>query len=297
MRASASYACDQLCFAIRPIDFPDAFDLLRQLLRNTNETPQIRRAAASGLEKLARRGYFSEEMLYDFLLGAQDRDLKVARSCILGLMRYEQDAAFEDLILLLQKFDRLQRKIVCNVYENQPTKTGLQLIAWLIENDKRSNITIESIHSLGKGLKIALNAKLDWLDDFVGDSQHIRNVSLQLLNFLNNELPQVVCGSLLALCEIFRIQKAKKVETLEALSKDILARTRSQLNHPEYRVQATACITLGFIGSSSDIALLSNLQSHSDSQMVRDTAAKNIDNIQRHLSKNIKKKIHKKSST
>jgi HEAT repeat protein len=270
MRASAAFACDQLCSAIDEPDLGAAADMLQKWLRNAKEIPQVRRPASSGLVKIARRGYATEAMIRDLLSGAQDRDPKVARNCLFALTTLLQPRLVDDLIVLMEHFDGRQRKLVCEVGAIAPTVASTTLVLWVLENEKRVDVLLASLFAIQKICDKIQTSRLVGFPDYVRDLELFRRLGKRCVDLLGHESAVVVSSSIAGLQQLVGLSPFVK-GPLNSVREQTKLHARSLSSSSDPDVRATACSTLGALGSEEEIVLLERLQDTEQSEKVLKT--------------------------
>jgi HEAT repeat protein len=260
MRNTAAYSCWLLSSVLDNSDIPKASELFLQLLCNKGDSV-VRLHSASGLEELSRRGYLLDEVINELLRWIpRESELKVAASCILALMWSEKEEIFEELLSLLQRFNKQRRKMVCKIVYNHPTKIGVKLVLWLIDNDtdpKIVNAVLSTIQEVYRKFReISYPQKLT---HFLLNSKFLFRLIQKCTAFLNHEMSDVISTSLYTLNQLYYyyFPQIRKRSNFRRLHKHIASQVRTLLHtNTDLKVKKFACIILGNIGEERDIRLL-----------------------------------------
>ena len=277
MRGSAMFACDKLCLVIEESKFSKIVEFLRQKLRDKNE--KVRRPASMGFEKLARRGYFSKDILPDLFEGTQDSDPVVAQNCLLTLTHFQNEAIFNELTQLIGKFDSQQRKSMAYFIAKNPTKMGIHLFQCLLNNDEDVILTILS------AITEASQKAFEKNRNYMNDADILRSLVQCCLEFSKHREAKIVVTSQYAIQRLIELLQSTNINLFQKIRKKIAEQVRKLLNHTDEQVQAVASFTLKYIGIKSDISLLESLRNQSESEKVRNAAMNSIKHIKRRFKK------------
>lgn len=271
MRSSAAFACSRLCQVIDESEFNEAAKFFRQRLLDANEIPTVRRPSSGGLQVLARRGYFTKDLRNDLFQGAQDRDLRTALSCILALMRFTPSEVLEEVTIMIREFDRPNRKAVCGLVQNQPTRIGLMLILWILENDSHLDVLVGALFAVQESCDKAMGWRQYDAPDYIYDSGLLNSLVERCLILSQSETSVVVTsalGSIQQLCRL--LLHRRKLDDL--ILEKVHAVTLVLLHSMDEKIQASACSLLGVIGDRTDIIVLVQLRDRTHSKKVRESA-------------------------
>jgi len=282
LRGSAAFACSKLCKVIDVSEFINASEFLQERLRDENEIPQVRRPAADGLQVLARRGHFSESLRRDLLQGTRHSDTAIATCCILALMRFQEKRILEDISLVIQEFDRQNRKVFCEVVRDEPTKLGMILLLWLLENDSRPDVITTALSAVGQACMKALNWRKDGSPNYVDDPQLLTSLIECCLTLLQNEIRQIVSTSVASLGELCQLFEDRWVLD-DPIKERVQLQARELLQCSDPRIQAGASRLLAFVGNQSDIATLIEWGNHAQSKKLRESAQWSINKLSKRI--------------
>ena len=286
VRSSAAYACDHLCFVVEESRFPRLSAFLRDRLRDSSETPEVRRPASSGLVKLARRGHLVGAELADFLCGAQDEDPVVAKNCLLVLTLFPPNTVSERLKLLLNQFDRRHRKLVCSAVFDQPNTVGIRLLIPLLkraEEAQQPDVMMAAFSAVQGACRKTPEGRVRKEVDWVSDADTISELLTAIIGGSQHPMPQVRASGLTALLYLGGVLGSQKGTNLDPIRADILERVREMLSDPNVGIQKAACYALAGLGDSADLPKLENLARESLSDTLRKAARGAIAFLRRRL--------------
>jgi len=286
MRESACYACDQLTAVIEEAKLEGAGRCFRRCLEERREALGVRRSAASGMMKLLQRGYRSERLVNTLLQAAQDPDIIVAKNSMLALFQLKPEEIIDDATLLLGTFGEEQRKVVCDAAWRQPTRTGILLIQWLLNNDATPDVLVSALFAVGKAYYNIRNSPLLPQRDDLREVDLLRNLARRAIDLSWHEAWRVVSGSLCVFQEIGKWGPFRTGNALFPLREEMVVRTRTLFEQRDSNVQESACFTLGALGTQEDVPKLRMLLTDpSIPGKVRKAAKTALDFLERWLSR------------
>jgi len=277
LRNSLCFACEQLTPRLAEQSQRDrATEIFCRVLSNRDEHVISRRSAAGALGRLAQHGRASPADIQLLLWGTQERSL--AESCLFGLTRMPSNVVISDLVTLLKEDIQL-RHIFCKVATDNPNRTGLEVLRWLLENDKRPSLQCSALGALGfAGSRVRRQTYGDY-PDYENDAELLSQLTRICIDKVERKEGDntVVNCSINALADVTLLRPFQAGEPLFSVTQRVRELARRLLEGTSTEFYIATVRLLGAVGEEPDVILLHKLREATESSKLRselDSAAR-----------------------
>jgi len=167
--ASVLFGLQRLCRQLNPSKLTRAVSIFFIIIRDDTLASQLRRPAASALGEIAARGFKADDILNELSIAARDLDVQISCSCIYGMLRVNSSNAFDAVWEFVQGFPG-RAKMVCTEVHNNPSHTGLRIMAEILNSEERPRVIASALKSVQQCCRRARqmgNQPPDYASDFM----------------------------------------------------------------------------------------------------------------------------------
>lgn len=255
MRCNAAYAYGTLCFRTDQDRFSQSVEFLSSRLRDKAESRRVRWSAVLGLAGLIKRGYpVPSGVISDLLEGVRDRDPTLSSSCLRAILQSSQEEVFRELTPLLRHFDESRLKLLYHTIGVHPTEMGLEALAWVLSNERRSEILIGVLPAFTSSCRAARKQGIRPPETF------LRSTMKRCIDLLRADDLELNISSLFALRELCSFPTFWGEASLTTLRQGIVSEATILLDHENQKVSRLARHLLKLAGGKAGIRLLKSKQ-------------------------------------